>query len=126
MKLFRIVICCILLSSCAHYNELGCPVPGKVRLKRAAMHRLKYQRAKRREIEAERASLAGKVYDNEKLKELKNIEEWDCPRPGSRHDRLVQDKRKRIEKKYEDAMRRRAKESEDFLSATTTSGESNQ
>lgn len=48
-----------------------------------------------------------------KKKELRHIEEWDCPKPGLKHDKMVQKKAKDLQRRYAQNLKRVAKESEE-------------
>lgn len=48
-----------------------------------------------------------------KAKELRKIEEWDCPKPGLKHDKMVQKKAKDLQRRYDKNIKRVAKESEE-------------
>jgi hypothetical protein len=119
--LTRIVIIAILFSSCSQLRDMGCPAPERVKLRKASAHRMKYYRIKQRELAAER-TVASKDYTHVDIKDLRNLEEWDCPRPGSRHDRLIKDKRKRIEKKYQTALRKHEKDVKPMIPGSESDG----
>lgn len=99
------------LASCS-VNPMACPTPEAVRLKKLKAHRFKYAMAKYKEDQA-----GNKIeYFPEtasRKKDLKNIEEWDCPKPGLKHDKMVQKKARDLQRRYAQNIKKVAKESED-------------
>ncbi|MGE0772009.1 MAG: hypothetical protein AB7K37_09885 [Cyclobacteriaceae bacterium] len=125
MAAIRFLICALLFSSCVQLNELGCPTPDRVKLRKHYISKARYTKAKRHQVAAERAALASKDYSRDGLKELKYLEEWDCPRPGTKHSKLIQANRKRIEKRYQEALRKREKDSKELTQQGLLPEESN-
>ncbi|HCR54050.1 MAG TPA: hypothetical protein DIW27_06510 [Cytophagales bacterium] len=91
-------------------NPMVCPSPEVVKLKKAKAHRMRYLMAKRKEAQAIN-SVA--YFQERKTKELASIEEWDCPKPGLKHDKMVQKKAKDLQKRYAQNLKKVAKESEE-------------
>lgn len=97
------------LASCQS-NPLFCPTPETVKLRKAKAHRMRYAMAKRKEALANNHDYFKQ--SDYKAKSLTHIEEWDCPKPGLKHDKMVQKKAKDLQKRYEQNLKRVAKESE--------------
>ncbi len=98
------------MASC-HTNSMFCPTPEIVKLKKAKAKRFKYVMAKYKEEQAN-----NKDYVKEssiKAKELRKIEQWDCPKPGLKHDRMVQKKAIDLQRRYAKNLKKVAKDSEE-------------
>ncbi|HRW99368.1 MAG TPA: hypothetical protein P5280_07755 [Cyclobacteriaceae bacterium] len=93
-------------------NPLVCPTPEVVKLRRAKAHRMKYMMAKMKEAQATN-SVDYFQQSAHKTKELKNVEEWDCPKPGLKHDKMVQKKARDLQRRYARNLKKVAKESEE-------------
>lgn len=109
----RLIILIILLSgmACQSTSSFYCPKPELVKLRKAKAHRLKYVMAKRKEAIANSHDyFQESAY---KAKELSKIEEWDCPKPGLKHDKMVAKKAKDLQRRYARNLKKVAKESED-------------
>ncbi len=111
MKFTRLIACAALVAISCQSNPVYCPPPEMVKLKKAKAHRMRYMMAKRKEAMAKNSV----DYFEEspyKAKELRKIEEWDCPKPGLKHDKMVQKKAKDLQRRYAQDQKRVAKESE--------------
>lgn len=111
--MYRILILIILLggTACQSSSPFYCPTPELVKLKKAKAHRLKYAMAKRREAMANNHDyFQESAY---KAKEFSKIEEWDCPKPGLKHDKMVAKKAKDLQRRYAKNLKKVAKESEE-------------
>jgi len=92
-------------------NPMVCPTPEVVKLRRAKAHKMRYNLAKRREAQANNYDYFKE--SGYKVKPLSSIEEWDCPKPGLKHDKMVQKKAKDLQKRYAQNLKKVAKESEE-------------
>ncbi len=111
--IFKLFILFVLLAgvACQSSSPFYCPTPEVVKLKKAKAHRLKYAMAKRREAMANNHDyFQESAY---KAKELSKIEEWDCPKPGLKHDKMVAKKAKDLQRRYARNLKKVAKESEE-------------
>lgn len=100
----------ILLTALAcQTNPMVCPTPEAVKLRKAKAHKMRYMAAKRKEAMANRHD----YFQEMETKPLSTIEEWDCPKPGLKHDRMVQKKAKDLQKRYAQNLKRVARESEE-------------
>jgi len=88
-----------------------CPTPETVKLRKAKAHKMRYAMAKRKQAMANNYDYFKE--SEYKSKSLSNIEEWDCPKPGLKHDKMVQKKAKDLQKRYAKNLKRVAKESEE-------------
>lgn len=97
--------------ACQSTSSFYCPTPELVKLRKAKAHRMKYLMAKRKEAMANRVDyFQESAY---KAKELTKIEEWDCPKPGLKHDKMVAKKAKDLQGRYARNLKKVAKESEE-------------
>ena len=101
-------------------NPMVCPTPEVVKLRQAKAHKMRYMAAKRKEAMANRYD----YFQEAETKSLSKIEEWDCPKPGLKHDRMVQKKAKDLQRRYAQNLKRVAKQSEE-RTITFGSAESN-
>ena len=110
---FRLAILFIFVSgmACQSSSPFYCPTPELVKRKKTKAHRLKYLNAKRREAMANSHNYFQE--SGYKAKELSKIEEWDCPKPGLKHDKMVAKKAKDLQRRYAKNLKKVAKESED-------------
>ena len=60
-----------------------------------------FDRKQKEKVMAQSNTYAREVKREARHKELKDIEEWDCPRPGTSHDKANQKRLKRIQKNSE-------------------------
>ena len=80
-------------------------------MRKTKAHRMRYELAKYKEDKADKKdSFKESEY---KKKELAKIEEWDCPKPGLKHDRMVQKKAKDLQRRYAHNLKKVARESEE-------------
>lgn len=72
---------------------------------------MKYAMAKRREAKANNYNyFQESAY---RTKELNKIEEWDCPKPGLKHDKMVAKKAKDLQRRYARNLKKVMKKSEE-------------
>lgn len=115
MALVRILLILVVFTACR--SEYSCPPPNSVRLKRMSAHRVKYykhlmdERAMARNKEAEVKKLKKHNEDNVEVKPI-NVDEWDCPKPGTAHQRQILKHRKKLDKQKEDQVRKRLEKQE--------------
>ena len=120
----RLLSLAILVSLFAcQVNPFACPTPEAVKLRRAKAHRMKYKMAKMKEAQAAN-SIDYFQQSAYKTKELKNVEEWDCPKPGLKHDKMVQKKARDLQRRYAKKIKKVAKESEERTVTYSVSDES--
>lgn len=110
------------LTAC-QVNPMVCPTPEAVKLRKAKAHRMKYVMAKMKETQAAN-SVDYFQQSAYKTKELKNVEEWDCPKPGLKHDKMVQKKARDLQRRYAKNLKKVAKESEERTVTYSAPGES--
>ena len=121
MTLFRIVLILMVFTACR--SEYDCPPPNSVRLKRMSAHRMKYykyqmqERAMARNKEAEVKKLKK---SNEQEVRTIDVNEWDCPKPGTAHQRQILKLRKKLDKQKEEQLRKRLEKQE--IDVTTVNG----
>ncbi|MBX2943475.1 MAG: hypothetical protein KF860_14130 [Cyclobacteriaceae bacterium] len=110
--MFRLIALLILAAMTAcQTNPMVCPTPEAVKLRKAKAHRMRYAMAKRKQALANNYDY---FQESEyKSKSLIHIEEWDCPKPGLKHDKMLQKKAKDLQRRYTKNMKRVAKESEE-------------
>ena len=89
--------------SACRSGEIRCPEPEVVKLKKSSAYKFHmFDRKQKEKVMAQSNALARDYKRNEaRHKELKDIEEWDCPRPGSHQDKINQKRLKRIQKNAE-------------------------
>ena len=115
MALVRILLILVVFTACR--SEYSCPPPNSVRLKRMSAHRVKYykhlmdERAMARNKEAEVKKLKKHNEENVEVKPI-NVDEWDCPKPGTAHQRQILKHRKKLDKQKEDQVRKRLEKQE--------------
>ena len=114
MALVRILLLLVIFTACR--SEYDCPPPNSVRLKKMSAHRMKYykyqmqERAMARERKAEYTALRRYNERQEKsINEVKpvDVNEWDCPKPGTAHQRQILKHRRKLDKQKEDDLRKR-------------------
>jgi hypothetical protein len=113
MTFARILLILVVLSACR--SEYSCPPPNSTRLKRMSAHRMKYYK----HLMEERALARNKEAEVKKLKKSNEqevrtiaVDEWDCPKPGTAHQRQILKLRKKLEKQKEDQLRKRLEKQE--------------
>jgi hypothetical protein len=84
-------------------GDMRCPEPEVVKLKKSSAYKFHiFDRRQKEKVMAQSNSLARDYKRSEaRHKELKDIDEWDCPRPGSHQDKVNQKRLKRIQKSAE-------------------------
>lgn len=110
MKPIHLFVISAMLAFSCHTNPVYCPTPEIVKLKKTKAKRFKYIMAKYKEEQSD-----NKDYFKEssiKTKELRKIEEWDCPKPGLKHDKMVQKKAIDLQRRYAKNLKKVAKDSE--------------
>ncbi|HEU5290868.1 MAG TPA: hypothetical protein VFU05_09520 [Cyclobacteriaceae bacterium] len=113
MSLIRVILILVVFTACR--SEYSCPPPNSVRLKRMSAHRMKYYK----HLMEERALARNKEADVKKLKKANeqeakfiDVNEWDCPKPGTAHQRQILKLRKKLDKQKEDQLRKRLEKQE--------------
>lgn len=107
----RLVAILTLLAMGCQSNPMFCPTPETVKLRKAKAHKMRYAMAKRKQAMANNHDYFEE--SGYKAKSLSKIEEWDCPKPGLKHDKMVQKKARDLQKRYEQNLKKVAKESEE-------------
>lgn len=109
-----IILIAVSISACQS-GRIACPTPELVRLKRSNPNRV--QLFGKRPSQEAMASSKGHIDYFRKPdmdpKDIRTIEIWDCPRPGLKHDRMVEKKKKDLQRRYEKNLKRVARESEE-------------
>ena len=108
--LYRLIAILTLFAMSCQSTPMFCPTEKTVKLRKAKAHRMRYAMAKRKEAQAMNSI---DYFQQSKTKQLANIEEWDCPKPGLKHDKMVQKKARDLQKRYQQNLKRVAKESEE-------------
>lgn len=109
MTTLRIILILLVFSAC-RTEYAYCPPKNTVRLKKMSAKRMKYykfqmqERAMARNKEAEVKKLRK---SNEEEVRTVDIQEWDCPKPGTAHQRQILKQRRKLEKQNEDYLRKR-------------------
>jgi len=108
MSLIRVLLILVVFTACR--SEYSCPPPNSTRLKRMSAHRMKYYK----HLMDERAMARNKEAEVKKLKKANEqevrtipVDEWDCPKPGTAHQRQILKLRKKLDKQKEDDLRKR-------------------
>ena len=110
---YRLIILVLLASMACQVNPKGCPPPQYVKLKKARPHHLKYLAFKAREAREDRKEHKQFFAEPEIVaKDLKNIEEWDCPKETLKHIKQMEKRARDLHKRHEAYVKRIAKESE--------------
>jgi hypothetical protein len=111
MRQVVLFILVIALTACQAWAQ-HCPTPETIRLKKASFNRVKWYKTQlekrthaRKEAMAKHEQLL--LVSDRKPKKIMDVEEWDCPRPGSKHDKLVAQSRKRLEKQRAHSLRKK-------------------
>lgn len=109
--LARLILLMFLLGSCAGVNEMGCPKVRVVKLNRKPTN---YMRSHYRSISASNRESARDdsrvdLKPKQRIKTIDSIEEWDCPKPGSRAPlpRPVRENIRKNKKKFDAYYRNR-------------------
>jgi hypothetical protein len=124
MAFLRIILILVVFTACS--AEYACPPPNSVRLKKMSAKRMKYykfqmqERAMARNKQAEVRELRR---SNEQEIRTVDIHEWDCPKPGTAHQRQILKQRRKLEKQKEEQLRKRLKEQEIDPSEYTKGGD---
>jgi len=98
-------------SACQSSNPFNCPRPELVKLRKAKAHHMKYAVAKRKEALADQNDYFRE--SDFKAKSLSSLESWDCPKPGLKHDKMVQKKARDLQRRYAKNLKKVARESEE-------------
>lgn len=100
----RLVLILLIVSgfSACRTSDLKCPEPEVVKLKKSSAYKYQMFDRKQKEKVMEQSNTYTRVMKREaRHKEQKDMEEWDCPRPGTSHDKANQKRLKRIQKNAE-------------------------
>src|SRR5688572_10565192 len=117
MTFQRIIFAIILVGSTACRQDLVCPTPKYDKFKRRAsgnrMKQYKLQMQERAMAREKDMKVKQLLRSNEREVKTIDINEWDCPRPGtSRHDKLIEKQRKKLEKQNEQNLRKKIEKQE--------------
>ncbi len=97
-RLFFILVIAICFSACRS-NDMRCPKPELVKLKKSSAYKFHvFDNKQKEKVMAQSNSYARENKREGRHKETKDLEEWDCPRPGSSQDKANQKRLKRIQK----------------------------
>lgn len=110
---YRLIIIVLMASMACQVNPKECPPPQVVKLKKSRPHHLKYWAFKRREAREERKE--HKQFFSQPdivAKDLKNIEEWDCPKATLKHLKQMEKRARDLHRRHEAYVKKIAKESE--------------
>jgi hypothetical protein len=118
MRFLGTLFVVVALSACQSGSYL-CPTPDPVKLRRGAANRMKLYKLQMQE----RAIARGKESEYRQLlkanerewKKTFDIEEWDCPRPGTAHSRMIEKQRKKLEKQSEHNLKKKVEKPEGDL-----------
>jgi len=100
-RLFFILVITVGFSACRS-NDMRCPDPQVVKLKKSSAYKfLVFDKKQKEKVMAQSNSYARENKRDVRHKEVKDMEEWDCPRPGSIQDRANQKRLKRLQKNAE-------------------------
>jgi hypothetical protein len=109
MKLFGIILILFSMAACQPKNY--CAVPDRVKMKRSKGYSMKAYRLHLREKSEERKDMMAqrkqllRAYNTEG-KDIDEMEDWDCPRPNSKHARQVKKQMQKKERMHEDALKK--------------------
>lgn len=100
-RLLFILILVVGFSAC-RTGDIRCPEPEVVKLKKSSAYKFHvFDKKQKEKVMAQSNTYARESKREARHKELKDIEEWDCPRPGSPQDKANQKRLKRIQKNAE-------------------------
>ncbi len=112
----RIPILSVLLyaASCSP-RQVVCPVPELVKLHKSNVHLSRFARTAERENAVQQKAILYDYFRKPEVepKALKNIEIWDCPRPGLKHDKMMARKSAQLQKRYDKYLKKVARYSEE-------------
>jgi hypothetical protein len=118
MKLLVAVLIGLTLAACGPKSY--CPVPDRVKMKRSKGYSMKAYKLHLREKAEERKELMAqrkqllRAYNTEG-KDADEMEDWDCPRPNSKHARQVKKQMQKKEKMHADALKKDREKSDAVL-----------
>lgn len=101
--LVRLTIVVLILTGCAAGN-VDCPTPPIAKLKKMSPQRWKYykhlmkEKATARKNDLSYEMMRKLPHEGKKVNEM---EEWDCPRPGTKHQRLIREKRRKLDRMHD-------------------------
>ncbi len=101
-RLLFVIVVALGFSAC-RTGDIRCPEPEVVKLKKSSAYKFHiFDRRQKEKVMAQSNSTARDYRRSDvRHKELKDIDEWDCPRPGSHQDKVNQKRLKRIQKSAE-------------------------
>lgn len=106
----RLLAILLLFSIACQVNPEGCPPPQVVKLKKAKAYRMKYAMAKRKEAQANNHDYFREP--DTKIKDREKIEEWDCPKPVLKYNKMMAKKARDLQRRYAQNLKKVEKESE--------------
>lgn len=99
---------------------MSCPEPQVVKLKKSSAYTFHiFDRKQKEKVMAQSTTYSLESRKSDRHKETKDIDEWDCPRPGSQQDKLNQKRLKRIQKNAESNPRKVQTTHTDEVDTTT-------
>lgn len=131
MRLLCTIIFAIMLSACQ--SGKVCNVPELIRMKKASQTRMKsskrelHARASEKKVtpsETKKTHQGGYTYEYTRdQKKAADAQQWDCPRSGSSHDRMIRKQSKKKEKMHEETLRKQNNKSDEKWLGPYRSGE---
>jgi hypothetical protein len=116
--IFRAMIVMAVLTGCGAAN-VDCPPPEVIRLRKMSAHRWRYYKhlMKEKAIARENANSYEMMRRIPREgKRAEEIEEWDCPRPGTRHQKMIREKRRKLLRMHD---KRKSEKSLDVIGEST-------
>lgn len=112
----RISILAIVLyaQSCSP-RQVACPVPELVKMQKSNVNLSRLARTTERENSLQEKTIPYDYFQKPEIepKALKNIEIWDCPKPGLKHDKMVARRSAQLQKRYDKYLKKIARYSEE-------------
>lgn len=95
-------------------RQVVCPVPELTKLQKSNVKLSRFARTADRENALQEKGMAYDYFQKPEVapKALKNIEIWDCPKPGLKHDKMVARKSAQLQKRYDKYLKKVARFSE--------------
>jgi len=115
MKARWAIAMAFLLAACQS-AEYACPTPERVRRGYSVGYRMKmHQRQMQARAEERNQQMAQhkqlQKVTKQEVKKL-NVDEWDCPKPGTLHTTQLRKQRKQLEKRHSETLKKNAEQME--------------